>query len=439
MISELPWTKKFEAHRGLIIMKERKTVDAFRILVSLFLLPLISSIIVPSSANHAYASIATPFDSYFFDSASNSVRGDFNGDGLQDAAGGHPSENNNTGTVIVGYSCENGCNANQLWTQNTADIDGIAEYWDVFGGALSSADFNGDGFDDLAIGVPYEDIDLAVASPQNFDESINSGIIKRGAGVVQIIYGSPNGLSANIVLADQVVIQGFENVNDSVENHDLFGRSLSSGDFNGDGFDDLVVGVENEDDSHAGSVQIVYGSPQGLSANAVLPDQVWTQNSLDIQEGIDEQDFFGTSLSTGDFNGDGFDELAIGVPYEDYFGILPSPRGGASVLGLLRDVGGVNVIYGSQQGLSANIPIFNQFWSQSPITSPNMDDYPEMYENFGYYLASGDVNRDGFEELYIWVPGEYVPMCGYYSGVWHKIYGSANGLSATVIPDELIC
>ena len=71
-------------------------------------------------------------------------------------------------------------------------------------------------------------------------------------------------------------------------------------DFNGDGFEDKAVGVPYEHIGsivYAGAVQVIYGSsPAGLSATAVLPDQLWTQDSQFIEESAEADDYFGSSL-----------------------------------------------------------------------------------------------------------------------------------------------
>src|SRR6266540_1033531 len=79
-------------------------------------------------------------------------------------------------------------------------------------------------------------------------------------------------------------------------------------DFNGDGFGDLAIGVSYEDVGtieNAGAVEVIYGSASGLSATA-KPDQFWTQNSPDVNDKAETDDFFGDALTAGDFNGDGF-------------------------------------------------------------------------------------------------------------------------------------
>jgi FG-GAP repeat len=83
-------------------------------------------------------------------------------------------------------------------------------------------------------------------------------------------------------------------------------------DFNGDGFADLAIGIpfENvEGTSNAGAVQVLYGSASGLTSI----DQFWTQNAIGTDPS-EVEDEFGTAVATGDFDADGFTDLAIGAP-----------------------------------------------------------------------------------------------------------------------------
>src|SRR6185503_11403618 len=78
----------------------------------------------------------------------------------------------------------------------------------------------------------------------------------------------------------------------------------------------------------------------------------------------------GGCAAKGDFNGDGFADLAVGVPYEDQNGV--------------NAVGGVNIIYGSSTGLTAT---GDQFLDEV--------DFGFSYgsnDHFGWALASGDFN-----------------------------------------------
>src|SRR5438067_12558289 len=91
-------------------------------------------------------------------------------------------------------------------------------------------------------------------------------------------------------------------------------RPTVRSDFNGDGFADLAVGVPQESVGSvgkAGAVNVIYGSPTGLRATG---NQLWTQNSPGVPTVAEANGTFGTSVAAGDFNGDGFSDLAVGVP-----------------------------------------------------------------------------------------------------------------------------
>ncbi|HEY9492647.1 MAG TPA: FG-GAP repeat protein, partial [Nitrososphaeraceae archaeon] len=153
---------------------------------------------------------------------------------------------------------------------------------------------------------------------------------------------------------------------------DWFGDSLSSADYNGDGRDDLAIAATLEDVGtviDAGAVHVIYGSSGGLSATAVIADQMWTQNSTDIEDVVERIDWFGDSLSSADYNGDGRDDLAIAATLED--------------VGTVIDAGAVHVIYGSSGGLSATAVIADQLWTQD---SPDIEDVAEFLDYFGASL-----------------------------------------------------
>jgi hypothetical protein len=233
-----------------------------------------------------------------------------------------------------------------------------------------SADFNGDGFGDKAIGVPGEDI----------------GIVK-DAGAVNVIYGSPSGLSAAALITDQLWTQNSTGIEGVAEGDDVFGRILSSGDYNGDGKSDLALGVPDEDINgpSVGAVNVIYGSIDGLSTTAVLPAQFWTQNSTSIQGIAETEDNFGSSVSSGDYNGDGKDDLAIGVPQEDVdltVATLENFDNSATSGFVAADTGVVQVIYGSNlSGLSASSALPDQVLRQG---FANIEDLSEDSDFFGY-------------------------------------------------------
>jgi FG-GAP repeat len=152
------------------------------------------------------------------------------------------------------------------------------------GGVAARGDFDGDGFGDLAVGVPGEDV---------------GGTLD--AGALNVLYGSAGGLAGT---GAQLLWQG-HGAPDAAGADDLFGVALAAGDFDGDGFDDLAVGVLSEDlgaKRDAGAVDVLRGSPSGLVAAGA---RQWSQDSPGVPGLAEAGDAFGSSLAAGDFDGDG--------------------------------------------------------------------------------------------------------------------------------------
>ena len=327
-------------------------------------------------------------------SSSGIAKGDFNGDTFADLAIGMPEENTpstraDSGAVIVIYGSANGLTASdpnvppsQFWSQNSPGIPAASEAGDGFGSALAAGDFNNDGFSDLAIGIPFEDLEA-------------TGL--RNSGAVIVIFGSAKGLSATDA---PVAPQHFDLVDDFGGDAQLFvdeffGFSLAWGDFDGDEMGDLAIGIPGMSFisgggigagviGASGAVAVLFGSDRGLSSAG---SQFMQQGIDGIANDREARDEFGRALTTGDFNGDTVSDLAVGVPGEDL---------GTSI----QNEGAVAIILGDEgSGLtSVNNRLLDQVTGLPGIPRPANND------SFGSVLTTGDFNGDAISDLVIGVP-----------------------------------
>ena len=232
------------------------------------------------------AEVPNSLDHYGFRVAT----GDFNGDGYEDIAVAAPHENNNIGVggrhgiVIVSYGSPRGIKKGGVSVLSVGAVDDF-NVW--FGYGLAAGDFNGDGVDDLAVGIPG----LAV---NGHDQ----------AGAVWVYAGIAG---AGISLAPYAQLDQSD-CGATVEANDQFGYTLAAGDMTLDGFADLFVGSIGEDDN-AGLVAFFRGSAVGVTT---IGSGFAKQSGLG---GVNEPgSLFGYSLAVGDFLDDGHLDLAIGAP-----------------------------------------------------------------------------------------------------------------------------
>lgn len=149
-------------------------------------------------------------------------------------------------------------------------------------------DFNGDGFQDLALGSPYGDVGSAA-----------------NAGFISVVYGSATGLDIKNESGHKVISQNSPGIPGGAEANDQFGWSLTSADFDQDGYADLAVGVPGEDTNEgvdAGLDTIIWGTPSGLAnvaTDAIEP------------VGAAAGHAYGSELTTGDLDGDGTVNLVV--------------------------------------------------------------------------------------------------------------------------------
>lgn len=190
----------------------------------------------------------------------------------------------------------------------------------------------------------------------------------------------------------------------SKETGDAHGHSLAVGDFNGDGIDDLATGAPWEDVSGVnmcGAVIVNYGSSFGLT------DASETLLQSDGNE-LQSSAVFGTAVAAGDFDDDGYDDLAVGAPGADYDSSTPN-------------VGMVFVYAGSPGGLS--------YWHY--LWQPSGGGSPETNDRFGASLCVAQLNGAAGtnEDLVVGSPGEddYAGTIFYYTGGSNGLLNGTSG------------
>jgi hypothetical protein len=291
-----------------------------------------------------------------------------------------------------------------------------------------AGDVNGDGYGDLLIGGRYD---------------FGNGI----TGVAYAYYGSAQGLDthSNWMAANEQPYQYAQLA------------LASAGDVNGDGYDDVIVGDPffSGDLMEEGRVYLYYGSPGGLSST---PGWVVDGNQSIL--------YFGMAVSgVGDVNGDGYDDVLIGAPYQRdpitgnvvgqallYMG---SPSGLSStpawtVLGSggwtsfgdrLNAAGDVNgdgyadfmlsdFFFTSDQQAEGRVYLYYGS-TNGPASRPDwIADGNQANDYFGMALApAGDVNGDGYDDVLVGAPSYSDPES--IEGRAFLYYGSANGLGST--------
>jgi hypothetical protein len=249
-----------------------------------------------------------------FDASGFSVAGagDVNGDGIDDLIVGAPRTDPvstyQAGESYVVFGTDTGfapsLDLAALDGSNGFRLDGddARSYSGLSVGA--AGDVTGDGIDDLIIGAP------------------GSGVLNTsGISASYVVFGTTAGFTASLDLASLDGSNGFRL--DGVDPFDLSGGSVAgAGDFNGDGFDDLIIGAYRAGDvPGAGETYVVFGTDAGFAASFDLA-------ALDGSNGfrLDGSGMFdgsGRSVAgVGDVNGDGFDDLIVGAPSADPGGRL---------------------------------------------------------------------------------------------------------------------
>lgn len=390
--------------------------------------------------------------------ASVSSAGDFNGDGYDDFIVGAPGDDRADGAAYLIYGKAGGFADVSL--DALAREDGFkigSEDFERAGTSVSSAgDVNGDGFADIVVGAPrnpvgeiddghayvifgsaggYESIDLGdLPAAKGITilgdaENDQAGFSVSGAGDVNgdgfsdiivgakfadgggtssgeayVIFGKASGFGQNgtIDLANLAAADGFTIQGDSAG--DKAGFSVASaGDFNADGYADLIVGASESDDGgiNAGAAYVIFGKASGLGPIDLTN---LAHKAGFVILGDETYDNAGRSVSSaGDVNGDGFDDIIIGASRGN--------DGGSNA-------GQAYVIYGKSHGFDRVIDVSALGDKDGFVIQGDTGG-----DQAGFSVsAAGDVNGDGFADVIVGAP--YGDDLGTDAGNAYVIYGA---------------
>ncbi len=289
--------------------------------------------------------------------------GDFNADGFDDlfVETGINDTYLTSSYIVFGKAVGFGSKfeLDSLNGSNGFQLNGVA-LQDSISLLSSVGDINGDGLDDLII----------VAN--------SSGGSQQPNFTSYVVFGKASGFGPFFSLSSLDGNNGFQLINEISTNLGIGFLGRSAGDFNGDGFDDLIV-----DD------YVVFGKASGFSATVNL-------SSLDGRLGfrLVAQSNFLSASSAGDINGDGFDDLIIEASDNNY------------------------IIFGKASGFGP------QFVLGNLDGSDGFRFYRDGFISFSLSRA-GDVNSDGFDDVIVGFPR--VDVAGNVdAGTSYVLFGSAS-------------
>ena len=272
---------------------------------------------------------------------------------------------------------------------------------DLAGALVNEAgDLNGDGFADVVIGA--------------FGADPNG----RSSGAVYVIFGGPGGLPARLNLSALNGTNGFQISGQAAG--DELGAVATAGDFNGDGFGDLIVGAASADanGTDSGAAYVIFGKALGFPAVLDLAGldgangfKIRGEASGSAAGGRPGDEFGGWVGGGGDVNGDGFDDVIMGAPEAD-------PRGARS--------GAAYVIFGRGSGLTATFDVADLNGANGfKLEGEAAGDQAGFMVN-----DAGDVNGDGFADVVVGAPATSEGTQAV--GKNYVVFGKATGFAATL-------
>ena len=372
-----------------------------------------------AATGHAHAVTADP-------------RVDVNGDGREDQLISHPGG----GQLLVRLASAGG---SSTWQRVSLGV--VAGYSDS--ASVAACDFDGDGFTDVAVGLP--------------SRPTPSGTVTGGVATYR---GTSSGLASRVTIT-----QGTPGIPGVSEAGDEWGASVACGRVGSDPYADLVVGAPGEDLDDlddAGAAVLIRGGSGGLDTNSAMSI---TQSTEGVGDEPEDNDRFASAVAVGDLTGDGLAEIVIGALQDNlYAGVVHSlkgsttgwtPTGSTTVTG--AEVGGVNRFggalaignfngagpaelavgsYGTDFGGAVTIlpGAATNVGPTGQVTvtqdTPGVPGVSELLDGWGLRaLAAGDLTRDGRDELLVGAHREAVGLIAS-AGSVTVLLGSGSGLTA---------